>query len=197
MATNITDLYNEVPAPAVDGLGAPGGMETETTVSTITTDPPSGYQPLTPKQRMDWNNFIRYLNRDLKIGGSPELDKRDKSIGLDRLKEFATQNEGFSITPEMVPWVQYEFQLLRDTGTLPNVPDQGYAKQFLNWQGGELQKRDISDADGWIGSLTSRQAYQEIQPIEQDPEKRYWGTDYAGATDFYSQLNARRTPGAR
>lgn len=144
-------------------------------------EPPKGYKPLTPKQRQDWNNFIRYLNRDLKVGGSKELDDRSNSKGVLYLQQYRKMNPDFEITPQMVPYVQYEIQQLKDKNELPDVKPQGRVKYLI---ADYLKDRQLSDTDGWIGSLTSKQAYPEISEFSDDPKKTRWGLDYAGASDY-------------
>lgn len=147
--------------------------------------PPKGYKPLTIKQRADWNNFVRYLNRDLKIGGKKELDDRTKATGLALLAEYKKKNPDFSITPDLVPHVQYEFKHLKDSASLPGINPQGRVKDIVK---GYFQDRDISPIDGWIGSLTSRQGYPEVTEFSDDPQKRYWGLDYEGASGYEKEV---------
>lgn len=151
---------------------------------------PKGYKPLTQQQRQDWNGFVQYLNRDVKIGGSQELDNRSNALGLNYLNEYAKAHPGFSITPNMVPYVQYEFQSLNSNKTLPDINLSGRVKQVVEQQ--FPQGRVVSDADGWIGSLTSRQGYPIIVPFDEDKDKRFWNLDYQGANDYGLQLDAAR-----
>jgi len=174
MAKSIEDLYNEVEVPSEDVAG------TEETG----TPPPTGYKPLSMGQRADWNKFVRYLNRDKKVGGSEDLDKRDKRLGLDYLDEYRKNNPDFSITPDMVPYVQYEFQQLKNTNALPGVEPTGRVKTLIT---DYFNNRNVSPVDGWIGSLTSRQGYPEITEFSDDPEKRYWGLNYEGASEYERQ----------
>ncbi len=143
--------------------------------------PPVGYKPLSIQQRNDWNQFVRYLNRDLKVGGNKDLDDRSNAKGLAYLSEFKKQHPNFSITPEMVPYVQYEFQQLKSKNTLPNTNPEGRVKGLIS---DYFKDRDVSGTDGWIGSLTSRQGYPEVTEFSDDPQKRYWGLDYEGASKY-------------
>lgn len=146
---------------------------------------PKGFKPLTNQERGQWNNFIRFV-REKGLIGSTDLDQRDKSIGRALLAEYKKANPDFSITEARIPDVQYEFQLMKDTGSLPNVDSQSFAgSTTLPWFKGELGKKDISGVDGWFGSLTSRQAYPEVAPFSDDPDKRYYGTDYDAADQYY------------
>lgn len=164
------------------------------------TAPPKGYKPLTNEQRSQWNGFVRYLNRDLKVGGSKDLDNRTNTMGLNYMKEYAKANPGFAITPEMVPYVQYEFQQLKNTNSLPGQQVDGRVKTLIT---DYFKDRQVSDADGWIGSLTSRQGYPEVQQFSDDPEKRTWGLDYSGASayerstwDQQARTRTQTTPGS-
>lgn len=142
---------------------------------------PKGYKPLTADQRSQWNGFVRHLNRDLKVGGSKDLDNRTNAMGLKYMEDYRKANPGFSITPEMVPYVQYEFQQLKNTNSLPDQQVEGRVKNLIN---DYFKDRQVSEADGWIGSLTSRQGYPEVQEFSDDPQKRKWGLDYTGASQF-------------
>jgi len=146
---------------------------------------PKGYKPLTQQQRGDWNKFVRYLNRDLKVGGSKDLDDRTKDTGIGYLNAYRKANPDFSVTPDMVPYVQYEFQQLKNTNSLPNVRPQGRVKSLVQ---DYFNTRDVSPVDGWIGSLTSRQGYPEVTEFSDDPQHRYWGLDYEGASNFEQQV---------
>ena len=146
---------------------------------------PKGYKPLTTQQRSDWNGFVRYLNRDVKVGGSKDLDDRTKDTGLSYLNAYKKANPNFSITADMVPYVQYEFQQLKNTNALPNVQPAGRVKTLVQ---SYFDKRDVSPVDGWIGSLTSRQGYPEVTEFSDDPQHKYWGLDYEGASKFEQEM---------
>lgn len=159
----------------------------------IKEDPiPKGYKPLSQQQRQHWNNFVRYLNKDLKIGGSKDLDEKTNAIGLNYLKQYAKDNPEFSITPEMVPYVQYEFQQLKNTNTLPGVNPTGRVKTLIS---DYFNNREVSKTDGWIGSLTSRQGYPVITEFSDDPQKKFWNLDYEGASEYEDKMwNKKITP---
>lgn len=154
---------------------------------------PKGYAPLSQQNRQDWNSFVRYLNRDLKVGGDKSLDDRSNARGLEYMKQYKKANPNFSITPEMVPYVQYEFQQLKNTNALPGVNPQGRVKTLVQ---DYFKDRQVSPIDSWIGSLTSRQGYPEISEFSDDPQKRQWGLDYEGASQFEAQnWNKRKEMG--
>jgi hypothetical protein len=144
-------------------------------------NPPADYKPLSQKQRQDWNGFVRYLNKEKKVGGNKELDDRTKQTGLQYLADYKKEHPDFSITPEMVPHVQYEFQQLKNKNSLPDVQPEGSVKTLVQ---DYFNNREVSPVDGWIGSLTSRQGYPEVTEFSNDPNKKYWGLDYQGAANF-------------
>ena len=181
MAKTIKEVYDEVPVPEPE--------ETEE-VTVEEPDPakdvPEGYAPLSIKQRQDWNSFVRYLNTQAKVGdkvagGNPELDKRDKRIGLDLLSSYAKSHPGFEITEEMVPHVQYEIQQLKNNNTLPGLTPSPNVKTLIS---DYFTDRQVSTPDGWIGSLTSREGYPIITEFEGDPNKTFWNLDYQGASKY-------------
>jgi hypothetical protein len=149
---------------------APGDQEIVD--ETTTTSPPDGYKPLSTKQRTDWNSFTRFL-KDKNVDS-------DKEAGLQYLDEYKKDHPNFSITKESIPAIQYEFQQLKNNGTLPGIEAAGPVKTAFD---GYMNNREVSPVDGWIGSITAKQGYPEISEFENDPEKRYWGTDYTGASN--------------
>ena len=150
---------------------------------------PKGYKPLSSQQRSDWNGFVRYLNRDLKVGGDKSLDDKTKNTGLNYLKQYAKANPNFSITPDMVPYVQYEFQQLKNANSLPDQTIEGSVKTLVS---DYFKDRDVSGTDGWIGSLTSRQGYPEVQAFDGDPNKKVWGLDYTGASGYDKEWSKKK-----
>jgi len=185
--------------PVTDTMAAPNvnrqaamapimGMATKDSVLTrpLLNDPsPKGYKPLSQKNRSDWNAFARFLNKDKKIGGSPELDDRTNAKGLALLDEFKKLHPDFTITPDMVKHIQYEFQQLKNTNSLPDTKPEGRVKTLVQ---DYFKDRDISAVDGWIGSKTSRQGYPEVTEFSDDPQKRYWGLDYSGASKYEKEV---------
>lgn len=119
--------------------------------------PPTGYKPLTPQQRKDWNEFLDYLEKE-GVGGKPELDKRDQSLGLKYLDQYRKLKPQSSVSKDIIPMVQYEQYLLRKGDQFPGLkPDElNYIRQSLN---PAYLNRPVSDIDSWLGSLTSRQYY--------------------------------------
>lgn len=135
--------------------------------------PPPG---LTPQQRMQWNMFVDYLDKQ-GVKGSPILDQKDKNLGQYYFDKFASTNPGLSITYKDVPRVQQELQDYRN-----NLIGQ--------WKSGKIQGNDIktendimpnlSPADGWLGSKTSSYKYPTASAtvvVNGVPAKVDYGTD--------------------
>jgi len=117
---------------------------------------PLGYTPLSVSQRAEWNNFLDYLDKQ-KLGGNPVLDKRDQTLGLQQMAAYKKANPNFSITPEMIPFIQYEqYQLRKGTSFSNLTPEQ---LKYLRQGSDAYINRPISDPDGWLGSLTSKEYY--------------------------------------
>jgi len=155
-------------------------------------NPPKGYKPLTPEERYQWNNFVRFLNKDKKIGGDKSLDERDRSRGIEYMEEYRKLHPEFTITPSMIKNVQYEFQLLRDVNSLPDQTELNpHIKKLLG--ANYPAEREISDVDGWIGSLTSRQTYPELQAFSDDKSQTAWGTNYRGASDYADKFWTKKS----
>lgn len=114
--------------------------------------PPPG---LTPQQRMAWNMFIDYLDKQ-GLKGSPLLDQKDKNLGQYQFQKFASLNPGLPITYNDVPKVQQELQ--------------DYRSNLVNqWKAGKAAVEgvkteddimpNLSVPDGWLGSKTSSYKY--------------------------------------
>lgn len=75
---------------------------------TTSPNPPKGYRPTTAVQRSDWNAFLDYM------GKQKDIDtQKDPNAGITMLSAYRKQNPNFSITPEMLPNIQYEQQQFR------------------------------------------------------------------------------------
>lgn len=114
--------------------------------------PPPG---LTPLQRMQWNSFIDFLEKE-GVKGSPLLDQRDKNLGKFYFQKFVTSNPGITLRYEDVPRIQQELQ--------------DYRANLVNqWKNGKVSVDSVkteddimpglSQVDGWLGSKTSSYKY--------------------------------------
>lgn len=146
---------------------------------------PKGYKPLTVAQKVEWNNFLRFLHRK-GYYGQKELD-----LGDDKTQQlmdmYRQENPNFSITTQQVPYVQYEIRQLQK-GKIPDPEG-----NFVDISGSSFGKiiptiyngKELSPVDGRVGSLTSTQAY----PIAFSREmNKNWGTDYWG---FINAMKSR------
>lgn len=140
-----------------------------------TPEAPKNYQPLTPTQRKDWNDFLGYLDKK-GVGGSTKLDARDQSLGLGYLKEYQKTNPNTTITQELVPNVQYDQYLIRkgEGGFNGLTPEQmNYVRKGLN---PAYLARQTSDVDGWLGSITSKSYYPQAYRSDNQGNKYDFGT---------------------
>jgi hypothetical protein len=119
-------------------------------------DAPKDYKPLTLVERKNWNDFLDYLGKQ-GIAGSTDLDKRDQTLGLSYLQKYNKENPDKAIDPKIIPNVQYEqYQLRRGTSFSDLTPEQ---LKYLRQGSDAYINRAISDPDGWLGSLTSKEYY--------------------------------------
>ena len=142
---------------------------------------PKGYKPSNVQQRNNWNNFLDYLDKN-KIGGSEDLDKRDKTLGLDYLKKYNKENPNTAVDEGFIPTAQYESYLIRKKQTFPGLSEEqskyafsSLAPQFLN--------RPISPVDNWLGSYTSKQYYPNFERATKDGTIKY-NADFEGFTSI-------------
>lgn len=136
---------------------------------------PQNYKPSTADERNRWNKFLDFLATK-GVGGSPDLDKRDRTRGLDLMKEYNKTNPTSQVNPEFITRAQYESHLIRKQKTFPGLkPDEAkyafekLAPQYLN--------RDISPVDNWLGSYTSKQYYPTFERLSKNG-KQAFGTDF-------------------
>lgn len=146
--------------------------------------PPQGYKPLTPQQRKDWNDFLDYLEKE-KVGGSPELDKRDQSLGFQYLDRYKKMNPNSSVSKDIIPSVQYEQYMLRKGKEFPGLkPEElDYIRKGLN---PAYLNKPVSGVDSWLGSLTSRQYYPNARRGTNQGEQYDFGVNFE---DFVRSIN--------
>jgi hypothetical protein len=126
-----------------------------------TYSPPSNYKPSTSDQRTRWNKFLDYLSTK-GIGGSKDLDVRDKSLGLNYLKEYNKANPKDAVDEGFIPTAQYENYLIRRKNSFPGLNEKQNKDAFYGLS--EAYKtKNISPVDSWLGSATSRQYYPTFQ----------------------------------
>jgi hypothetical protein len=166
-----TFLIHPDPKIAAAVLGGGGGAKKDVPKS----EAPQNYRPSTPQQRNNWNKFLDFM-ASKGMGGNADLDKRDKTRGLELLNEYNKRNPSAAVTPDFIPVAQYESQLIRKQQTFPGLlPDQskyafaGLAPQFL--------QREISPVDNWLGSQTSKQYYPTYERADKT-RKVIFGTDF-------------------
>lgn len=118
---------------------------------------PANYKPSTPDERSRWNKFLDFLESK-GMSGNKELDKRDRSRGLELLTEFNKTNPQYRVDPSFVPRAQYESHLIRKQKSFPGLtPDQ--SKYAFGGLRPEFVDQPLSNVDNWLGSLTSKQRY--------------------------------------
>lgn len=148
--------------------------------------PPSNYRVRTPQERKDWNDFLDYLGQQ-GVGGSAELDKRDQKLGLSYLGKWQKLHPETTVTAEAIPQIQYDQYLLRKGDHFPGITDE-QLKYMRNGLNPAYLNRPVSDIDGWLGSLTSKQYYPTSERADNKGHKYVYGTD------FESYLNGLTDP---
>lgn len=108
-------------------------------------------KPLSPKDKTNWNKFIDFVEMQ-KMKGNPQLDRRDKQIGMGLLQKFNYANPGHALPMDIVPQVQQELNDYRDKvvqqykqGKLQVTPDVKSENDIM---------AGISKIDGWPGTKT-------------------------------------------
>ena len=150
---------------------------------------PKGYKPSTPQQRSNWNQFLDYLEKK-GVGGSKDLDARDKSLGKKLLDEYNKANPDKAVSEEFIPIAQHESYLIRKKGQFAGM-DEKQAKYAFHNLPEKFRNKEISPVDSWLGSVTSRQYYPTFERVSSSGPKQQFGTsfeDYVKGLD--TQFNA-------
>ena len=93
---------------------------------------PKNYVPTSPAQRSDWNGFVDYL-------GKQGVNVNDPQAAQTYLQQYKKANPNFSITPDLIPAIQYEQSQFRTGDTFGSLnadqlkaARQGMSPNFLN-----------------------------------------------------------------
>lgn len=107
---------------------------------------------LTNTERVDWNNFIDFVQSKAKdFGGLEKLDKGNDALARSLFIEYKKINPKTSINYDIVPSVQYEMQLLkRNVQAFEERHKNPNAKNVMGY---------VSVVDGWFGDNTAQSKY--------------------------------------
>lgn len=133
---------------------------------------PKGYKTLDSAQRRDWNNYLDYLESK-GVAGSKDLDKGEDRA-REYFKEYQKANPKTSINYDMVPFVQYEQEMLRKGNSFPTMtPEQVQVlQQRMRKTNSQYMDQSLSPIDGRVGSFTSKQRYG-VYSVTGDRAKDY------------------------
>lgn len=163
-----TDYHNQIDP---EGGGEGGGKDAPSEAYT----PPKGYKPSTADDRRKWNQFLDYLEKK-GVGGSKDLDQRDKSLGKKLLTEYNKANPKDQVSENFIPTAQYESYLIRRKGQFPGLNEQQAKFAFGNLPA-NYKTKTISPVDSWLGSATSRQFYPTFERASKEGKKQF-GTSF-------------------
>lgn len=147
--------------------GGGGGSEPPT---------PQNYQRSNAQQRNNWNTFLDFLAKK-GMGGSPELDKRDRTRGLELLNEFNKANPANKVDPSFLPVVQYESTMIRRHGRLPGFTQEQNEYLFKNLAD-KYKNYPTSKVDNWLGSHSSQQYYPRYKRQDAGKPDMLYDADY-------------------
>ena len=124
---------------------------------------PTGYVETTEQQRKDWNNYVEYLEGK-GLAGSTKLDRGSaggSTVGKDELKKYLAANPSSTLSLDMVPNIQYEFELLRYGKDGFGISEKGFKRlrQILNITVPVTTKTAASPIDRNSGSYTTSCRY--------------------------------------
>lgn len=136
-------------------------------------DPKDKVIPLTNAQKMQWNQYIDFMDKQ-GMKGNPALDDRSKQLGEFYFNRFKALNPGTTLVYQDVPRVQ---QALQD-----------YRQNLINqWKSGKMQADGvkseadimggISPVDGWLGSKTSSYKFPVAVATNGDGTQQNFGVN--------------------
>lgn len=164
----------------IDPEGGEGGKGGSTPTA------PKNFKPLTAPERTEWNNFLNFLEKK-GVGGSKDLDKKDQSLGLKYIDEYKKQNPDSFINKDAISRIQYDQFLLRKGDSYPTL-NKEELQQLRSGLNPSFLARDVSDTDGWLGSITSKLYYPQARRGDNV------GNHYNFGTDFESYVKGRTDP---
>lgn len=125
-------------------------------------------EKLTPQKMKEWNMFIDWM-KTKGHSGSTKLDK-DKTLGQSLFNQFKKDNPSTTITYDIVPAVQTEFQRLKnDAQNFAARRNDPNAKNIMS---------NVSKVDGFLGSQTSQFSFPDMV------EKEYKNDALVGANNL-------------
>jgi hypothetical protein len=133
--------------------------------------------PLTPQEKVQWNGFIDYLDKQ-GLRGSTALDNRDTGLGAKLMAQYQKVNPAFNLTYDRVGDVQQDLQDYRKQ--LIDKYKSGKAQADSGIKSPDEIMSGLSPVDGWLGSKTSSYKYPTAQATIQGKK-----TDYGVNTAAY------------
>lgn len=141
--------------------------------------PPKGYKPTTPSQRRDWNDMLDKMQKD-GIAGGKDLDQSDRNVGAAYIEKYIKETPGTSVSPELIPHVQYEQQQLRSGDSFAGMsPEQ--TRILRNQLASNYLQRQVPDPGTPFNSGMSRAYYPEFKK-----GGKSYGTDAEGYMKDFS-----------
>lgn len=149
------------------------------------TEDPTPKKPLTPADKANWNKFIDFVKMQ-NMAGNPQLDQRNKQLGMALLQKYNYSNPQQALPMDVVPRVQQDLQDQRAQ----------LVSQFRSGKGNftpDVKSEDdimsgISPVDGWPGSKTLAHKFPVAQAVTVDNGKK---TVQDFGTDMQAYANAK------
>ncbi len=139
---------------------------------------PKKTQALTPEQRQRWNDFTDFVEKQ-NMKGNPQLDQRNKQIGMGLLQKFNMAYPDKALPVTIIPQVQQELQDHRTKMVTAYRAGQQFTPDVKSED--DIMK-NISLVDGWPGTKTLASKFP-IAIAHRTDEKgtttKNYGTDLA------------------
>lgn len=162
--------YHEMGETGAGGDGEGGGKGGAAEITA-----PKGYKPSTPDDRRKWNQFLDYLDKK-GVGGSKDLDAKDRSLGKKYLEEYNKANPKDAVSEDFVSKAQYENYMIRKKGEFPGL-NKDQAKYAFGNLSQQYKDKALSAVDSWLGSATSKQYYPTYERATASGKQQF-GTSF-------------------
>jgi len=140
--------------------------------------PPKGYVPLSVQQRTDWNGFLDYLK------GQGNINLNDAQVGNNFLNQYKLNNPSFSITPDQIPFIQYEQQQLRKGDAFGGL-DADQLKQLRAGMSPNYLNAVVPDPNGQFTPETAKLYY---------PQFKVGARDFGTNIEDYIKMKGGKVP---
>jgi hypothetical protein len=129
--------------------GTPGQVKKVEVTEEETTPDEEGNEPVSDKVKMDWNNYLTWLDKK-GMKGKPELDKGD--VGNNLFKQYLKENPETSLSEKVIPSIRKAYVDLRND-RLKEIQSGGATTSTVNPENfmNHILLNEKSDKPNYVG----------------------------------------------